>query len=289
LQLALQQLFNAASLASIYAMVALGITLVFGLTRLVNFAHGELLMLSAFIVYDLVVVRKVNFFIATLAAVAILILGNLILERLAFRPTLSSPLNGFLVSLGLVLVLQGIAIQLWGNFTRTLVPPFPGITHAGSIVLSNQRLFVIAVTIPILAAFFLFLRFHRTGVALRAAAVDPEVATWMGVPVMRMISVTFALGGALAALGGGLFVSLFPIDPFVGGTVVIKGFAVALIGGLGNVAGAVFASIILALVETLVSGYWLPEWSNAFAFAAIVLVLLFRPTGLFRGTEGATL
>jgi len=132
-------------------------------------------------------------------------------------------------------------------------------------------------------------RFTRTGIALRAVAVDPEVAAWMGVPVHRMISVTFAVGGALAGLAGALFATLFPIDPFFGSSLVIKGFAVALLGGLGNVGGAVLAALILAMAETFVSGYLFPQWTTAFAFGLIVLILLVRPSGLFRGTEGANL
>jgi branched-chain amino acid transport system permease protein len=285
--LLLQQLFNGLSLASVYALVGIGITLVFGLTRLINFAHGELVMIGAVTVVALAVDRHQNFYLAVLVAIALVTVLSLVLERVFFRPTLASPLNGFIVSLGLILVLQGLTQQVWGPYTKSLVPPFPGVVQLGPLILARQRLFVIALAIPILVAFFLFLKYTRVGIGIRAAAVDPETASWMGVPVQRMIAVTFGVGGILAAIAGALIATLFPVNALIGGNLVIKGFAVALLGGLGNVAGALTAAVIIAVVETLVAGYYLAEWKDAIAFGIIVLVLLLRPGGLFRGTEGA--
>lgn len=287
--LVFQQVFNGFSLAAVYALVGIGITLVFGLTRLINFAHGELVMVGAVTVVALAVDRHQNFYLTVLIAIALVAVLSLVLERFAFRPTLASPLNGFIVSLGLVLVLQGVTQQIWGPYTESLVPPFPGVVQLGPLVLARQRLFVIGVAIPILTAFFLFLKYTRIGVGIRAAAVDPETAGWMGVPVKRMIAVTFGVGGILAAVAGALIATLFPVNALIGGNLVVKGFAVALLGGLGNVAGALAAAVIIAVVETLVSGYYLAEWKDAVAFGVIVLVLLLRPGGLFRGTEGAQL
>ena len=156
LALVLQQLFNGLSLAAVYALVGIGITLVFGLTRLVNFAHGELVMIGAVIVIALAADRRISFVVAAAVAIAAVVAISLVLERVTFRPTLASPLNGFIVSLGLILVLQGLTQQLWGPYTKSLVPPVPGEIHVGPLVLARQRLFVIACAIPVLAAFFLF-------------------------------------------------------------------------------------------------------------------------------------
>jgi branched-chain amino acid transport system permease protein len=289
MSLFLQQLFNGIALASLYALVGIGITLVYGLTRLINFAHGELVMIAALITVYLATKKDLGFYASmgvALLAVAIL---SLALERFVFRPTFEVPLNGFIASLGLILVLQGAAFKLYGPGTTSLDPPFPGVVSFGDVHLAAQRIAVIVITVPILVGFFALLRYTKVGIGVRAVAIDPEAAAWMGIPVKRMIAVTFAAGGVLAAIAGALDSTLYPVNTLIGGNLVVKGFAVALLGGLGNVAGAVAAALILGLAETFFSGYVLSEWTDAFAFGVIVLVLLVRPQGLFRGTEGAAI
>ena len=156
----------------------------------------------------------------------------------------------------------------------------------GGVRVASVRLMVILVTIAVVTATFLMVSRSRYGRALRASVEDRDTAALMGIPVRRYITGVFVLGSALAGLGGALLIALFPITPFTGGTMVMKGFAVALIGGLGSLTGAVAAGLILGIVEGFSAGYGFSQWTDAYSFALMILVLLFRPHGLFGGTAG---
>ena len=282
-----QQIFNALSLASMYALIALGITLVFGLTGLVNFAQGDLVMLGAMIA--LWATPKVGFVVGTLLACVAMAVLSMALERGLFRRTRNSPLSGFMISLGLVLVLEGLAIAIWGNLTLQMPAPVPGRFVLGGVIIPQENLLTIAVAIPVLAIVFAFLYYTKVGTALRAIAVDSEVAAWIGIPVTKLVMWTFVVGGVLAALAGALYAGLFPINAYIDSDLVIRGFAVAIIGGLGNPAGVLVAALIVAGVETGVSSTPLTAWIDPIVFGLIVVILLVRPTGLFRGAAGASL
>jgi branched-chain amino acid transport system permease protein len=282
-----QQIFNALSLASMYALIALGITLVFGLTGLVNFAQGDLVMLGAMI--TLWATPKLGFVLGTLLACVAMAVLSMALERGLFRRTRNSPLSGFMISLGLVLVLEGVAIAIWGNLTLQMPAPVPGVLVLGGVKIPEQNLVTIAVALPVLAIVFACLYYTKVGTALRATAVDSEVAEWIGIPVTTLVMWTFMAGGVLAALAGALYAGLFPVNAYIDSDLVIRGFAVAIIGGLGNPAGVLVASLIVAGVETGVSSTSLTAWIDPIVFGIIVLILLARPTGLFRGAAGASL
>ena len=282
-----QQIFNALSLASMYALIALGITLVFGLTGLVNFAQGDLVMLGAMIA--LWATPKVGFVVGTLLACVAMAVLSMALERGLFRRTRNSPLSGFMISLGLVLVLEGLAIAIWGNLTLQMPAPVPGRFVLGGVIIPQENLLTMAVAIPVLAIVFAFLYYTKVGTALRAIAVDSEVAAWIGIPVTKLVMWTFVVGGVLAALAGALYAGLFPINAYIDSDLVIRGFAVAIIGGLGNPAGVLVAAVIVAGVETGVSSTPLTAWIDPIVFGLIVVILLVRPTGLFRGAAGASL
>jgi branched-chain amino acid transport system permease protein len=282
-----QQIFNALSLASMYALIALGITLVFGLTGLVNFAQGDLVMLGAMIA--LWATPKVGFVVGTLLACVAMAALSMALERGLFRRTRNSPLSGFMISLGLVLVLEGLAIAIWGNLTLQMPAPVPGRFVLGGVKIPAENLLTIAVAIPVLAIAFAFLYYTKVGTALRATAVDSEVAQWIGIPVTKLVMWTFVAGGVLAALAGALYAGLFPINAYIDSDLVIRGFAVAIIGGLGNPAGVLVAAVIVAALETGVSSTSLTAWLDPIVFGLIVMILLVRPTGLFRGAAGASL
>jgi len=282
-----QQIFNALSLASMYALIALGITLVFGLTGLVNFAQGDLVMLGAMIA--LWATPKVGFVVGTLLACVAMAVLSMALERGLFRRTRNSPLSGFMISLGLVLVLEGLAIAIWGNLTLQMPAPVPGRFVLGGVIIPQENLLTMAVAIPVLAIVFAFLYYTKVGTALRAIAVDSEVAQWIGIPVTKLVMWTFVVGGVLAALAGALYAGLFPINAYIDSDLVIRGFAVAIIGGLGNPAGVLVAALIVAGVETGVSSTPLTAWIDPIVFGLIVVILLVRPTGLFRGAAGASL
>ena len=284
----IQQVFNGLSLASIFVLVSVGITLIFGLTGIVMFAHGELLMLGALITWA-VVDNGGNFFVVL--PVATLVVGSigLVLDRGLFGFTLESPVNGFIVSLGLIFVLQGAAVKLWTGQVRFIPRPVTEVWDLGGVRLTAVRVLVMGMTAALLAITFVVVKRTRYGKALRAISEDRETAVLMGVPVRRYITVVFVLGSAVAGFGGVLLVALFPVSPFIGSNFVIKGFAVALIGGLGKVEGAVVGSVVLGLVEAMSAGYLAPEWTDAYAFGAMILVILLRPQGIVRGAAGANM
>lgn len=276
-----QQLFNGLMISGVYALVALGITVIFGLTGIVKFSVGELLTLGAFLTFAFWEGGATFFLAVPLAAIAV---GGfaLLLERGAFRFTLDQPINGFIVSLGLILVLQNVIIEVWTTDPRALQPPFTQVWEVGGVRMAVQRWFVVWVAVGLIAALFLVLRYTKYGRAMRACAEDRDAAALMGIPVSLVIAGTFALGGALAATAGGLLAALFAINPFLGSQYLLKGFAVALVGGLGNIEGAVIAAVLVGMTETMAVAYLAGEWRDAYTFGLMILILLWRPTGLFK-------
>ena len=281
----LQQLVNSLSVASVIILIGVGITLIFGLTGIINFAHGELLMIGGITTW-LLVSHGSSFLLALLAAVAVVGLLGFILERSLFRFTLERPMNGFIISLGLIVVLQHVVVRMWNSYQKSIPSPIDEVWQVGDIRIVVMRAVVVVVTAVVVAVTFFGISRSRYGLALRASVADQETAALMGIPVRRYVTGVFIYGSMLAGLGGALMIALFPITPFIGSTIVVRGFAVALIGGLGNVSGAVVAGIILGLVDGLSKGYGLPEWTDAYSFALMILILLIRPQGLLGGTAG---
>lgn len=278
----LQQIVNGLALASVYALLAVGITLIFGLTGIVNFAHGEFLVIGGLVAYS-ATNAGVPYPLAVLLATAATGAAGFATERILFRPIADEPIRGFIISLGLIIALQHVGLKVWGSEQHAIDAPLSQVLEFGEVRVSVMRLAVTAVTIVVLAAFVVMLRRSRWGRALRAVAVDRETASVVGVPVTRYVAGIFTVGTALAGLGGALLLSLFPMSPFSGGGYTIKGFAVAILGGLGSVSGALMAAIIIGMIEAIATGYASPAWANAYAFAAMILVLLVRPAGL-KGT-----
>lgn len=281
----IQQILNGLSIASVITLIAVGVTLIFGLTGIINFAHGEFLMVGSIVTW-LAVTAGVSFWLALVLAVLAVALMGFALERGLFRFTLTRPTNGFIVSLGLIVVLQHIVIFFWDPNQKSIPRPLTTVWEVAGVRIASVRVMVILVTIAVVAMTFMMITRSRYGRALRASVEDRDTAALMGIPVRRYITGVFVLGSALAGLGGALLIALFPITPFTGGTMVMKGFAVALIGGLGNLTGAVVAGLILGIVEGFSAGYGFSAWTDAYSFGLMILVLLFRPHGLFGGTSG---
>ncbi|HVM52953.1 MAG TPA: ABC transporter permease [Acidimicrobiales bacterium] len=278
----IQQLYNALAVGSIYVAVALGITLIYGLTRIVNFAHGQLLTLGSYLTFELVR-NDVPFFVAVLVAmVSVAIVGE-VLDLLFFRRTLSNPLNGFVISLGLIVAIQSLVVLIWGPEQQSVAAPFDGVFRVGDLTFDQPRLLLLVATIVVVIALFVLLERTKPGRGIRALAEDPTAARLVGVPVSPYISLTFLLGSGIAAMAGGLLAATFPFNAYSGFEFVLKGFAVAIIGGLGSVPGAVVAALILSLAETIGAAYFALAWAPAFGLVATALIILVRPAGLFRG------
>ena len=287
-----QQALNGLSIAAVIALVAVGITLIFGLTGIVNFAHGEMLMIGGYTVWFVQQETGLGpgfhwYFLGLLAAIVIVGGLGFVLERGLFRFTLQNPINGFIVSIGLIIILQHFVADIWTGDQQAVPRPLATVWEVGGVRIASTRIFVIGMTTALVVAVFFAIGRSRWGQALRASAADRETAALMGIPVRRYITLVFFGGSAIAGIGGALLIGLFPITPFIGGTFVIKGFAVAIIGGLGNVNGAVLAALLLGELEAMSAGYFAPEWTNAYAFGLMIIILLVRPQGLLRGTAGS--
>jgi branched-chain amino acid transport system permease protein len=279
----LQQLINTLTVASAYTLVAVGLTVVFGLSQIVNFAYGDFLTVGGYIVFAVAASGGIAFvygFGLALVAVAVVCL---LLERILFRWTLPRPINGFLVSLGLVQVIESILTWKYTDNPVTAKPASSAVWKFGGVYVSAAQTIVFFGTVVLLVAVVLYFDHTRHGTAIRAAAADNEAAALMGAPVSRLISGTFALGGLLAGAGGAFIALLQPLTPTTGALLVVKGFAIALVGGLGNVKGAFVGAAFLAVIETTFVTIGMSSWLEPIEFGLIILVLLVRPEGLLRG------
>lgn len=283
-----QQLLNGLSLGAIFALIALGYTMVYGVLRFINFAHSDVFMVGAYAGYYLgrfVPEHTVWGGLAALAvAMTICAVLGVIIERLAYRPLRSAPtLNVLITAIGVSLLLQNLGQFFFGATPRPFPELFPVtlfIFHG--IYISSNQLVVIGVTLALLFALrFIVLR-TKIGTAMRAVSQNPKAASLVGINNDLVISFTFALGSALAAAGGMLYALNYPsIDPLMGVLPGLKAFVAAVLGGIGNIPGAALGGLLLGVVETFVNGS--KNWStykDAIAFALLILMLLFRPAGL---------
>jgi branched-chain amino acid transport system permease protein len=281
----IQQLVNSLSVASVTILIGIGITLIFGLAGIVNFAHGEFLMVGGMVTWFLVN-AGVNFFVALFGAMILVGALGFIAERGLFRFTLDRPMNGFIMSIGLSVILQHVVIRIFNEVQKTIPDPVGQVWVVGGVNIIAMRAIVVAITAIVVAVTYFGISRSRYGIALRASIADQDTAALMGIPVRKYVTGVFIYGSLLAGLGGALMIALFPITPFTGSVVIIRGFAVSLIGGLGNVGGAVVGGLLLGLVDGLSAGYGSPEWTDAYSLVLMIAVLIIRPQGLLGGTLG---
>jgi branched-chain amino acid transport system permease protein len=281
----LQQLINSLSVASVTILIGMGITLIFGLAGIVNFAHGEFLMVGGMVTW-LLVMAGVNFFVAMFGAMAAVGVLGYVAERTLFRFTLNRPMNGFIMSIGLSVILQNVVIKALNEVQKSIPDPIAKVWVIGGVDIIAMRAIVVAITVVVVAITYFGITRSRYGVALRASVSDQDTAALMGIPVRRYVTGVFIYGSVLAGLGGALMIALFPITPFTGSVVIIRGFAVSLIGGLGNVGGAVVGGLVLGLVDALSAQYGYPQWTDAYSLVVMIVILILRPQGLLGGTLG---
>lgn len=278
-----QQLVNGLVTGSTYALIALGYTMVYGVLQLINFAHGEIYMIGAFAGLLLVTVAKVPFPVALLLAMAASAAAGVIIEFLAYRPLRRSSRLAVLISaIGMSIFVQNVGLWIWGPSTRSFLPPFRvvPIELAGVRTNSLNVLTLVLALVIMVGLQFLVTR-TKLGKAMRAVAQDREAAALMGIPVNRTISFTFAIGSALAAAAGVMVGMLFnAVTPTMGVMPGLKGFVAAVLGGIGNIPGAMLGGIVLGLAETFGVAVLSSQWRDAIAFAILILVLLYRPSGL---------
>ena len=282
-----QQLSNGTVIGVIYALMAIGLTIAFGIMNVGNFAQGEFYMLGAVATFFLVSLLKLNYFISLLISGIIIFALGVIVEFLTIKPL---QLRGFmpviLSTLGLSVFFQHLALILWGPVPRSIPAPLSKKPFCFfEIYITPQRVLVLVGCVLIIAAVYLLIKKTKVGMAMRAVAKDSNTASLMGINIRRIYLFSFGLSCALAALAGGLIGPLYTISPMMGEVPVIKAFSVVIMGGMGNVQGAIVAGFILGVVESLGAGFISTSYKDAIAFGIMILVLLFRPEGIF-GKQG---
>jgi len=278
-----QGLMNGLSAGWIYVLVALGLTLVFGIMRTVQFAHGEIYMLGAHTVYYCSVAIGINMIASFGIAAAALFLLGVIIERLLFRRFRGQIEPSIIVAIGLILLFQTVAVIAFGSNEKTVPRLIPGVLTIGEIRIAWDRVLTMCVGAGAMLVLFAFIKGTKLGQAMLASSQDPEAATLQGVNVNHVSAVAMGTGSALAAVAGGLMGSVFTVEPFMGSFAITKGLAVIILGGLGSIGGAVVGGLILGLVDGVVSLYSSATMAYIVGFALIVLVLIIRPKGLMGG------
>jgi branched-chain amino acid transport system permease protein len=267
----------------VIALIALGLTIVFGLMDIVNFAHGEFYMLGAFLGFSILSVVP-NFWAAILfAAVGIGLLGILI-EVLMFRPLYGrEPIFHLLLTFGLGMVFREAARLIWGGATKRIEMPVSGAIEFLGMIYPLYRLVILAIGIIILTVIWYLLTKTEAGATLRAASQDRQMAVALGINVQKVFTLTFACGVALAAIAGVLVSPIFFVYPTMGIDAILRAFIVVIVGGLGNILGAVVASLLVGEVESLASLWISPTWAETLVFGVLIITMVIKPSGLFGG------
>ena len=288
----LQQIVNGFSLGSMYALIAIGYTLVYGVLRLINFAHGDIMMVGAFMAFIFFKIMGLNFYVSVLFAIIFTAGVGILTYLSAYKPLLDKDapkISLLITAIGISFFLESlfnvIANQYLGGTYQAFYFPkwFSHIIHIGSLTMPVLTIIVPVLTLLLLGIVLYILYKTKIGIAIRALAFDIQTVKLMGADSNKIIAFVFALGSTLAAIGGIAYAMAYPsIDPYMGMLVGLKAFAAAVVGGIGSVTGAVIGGFILGFAEVAIPGF-LPElggWKDAFAFIFLIFVLLFKPTGI---------
>ena len=282
MELILQSIVNGLIQGGFFALFAVGLVLIFGVMAVVNFAHGELVMIGAYTIWLLHAQNGLGFIPAIFAAIILVTFIGLLMERFLFRPTRDDPLAGLICSIGVLFILQVVATLVGGEGPSKQVPP----PFHGTLILFDylripyQRIFSLAVSIAALGTLWYFLTCTKLGWALRAVALDREAAALQGININRISMIAIGVGAALAGLAGALMAPLTNINPHMGHNVIITAFIVTIVGGVGSLSGAVFAAVLYALFHTFVTVYVGGTVATICGLILMVVVLIVKPTGI---------
>lgn len=278
----LQQVLNGLTLGGIYGLVALGLTLVYGILHVPNFAHGGFYMIGAFVAFQAMVAWSWGYWAAMLvAAVAVAVLG-IVSERLIFHPLRkASPLHPKIASIGLLLFLEAGAQALWGADFQRMPTPYTSIVEMGGITAPAQRLLIIVAAFALMVALHLFLTRTTTGSTIIAMAQNREGASMVGIDANRVSMLTFAISGVLAAVAATLYAPINLVYPAMGHLVITKAFVIIILGCMGSIPGAVLGGLIIGFAESFGAYYISTDYKDIIAFVLLVVILSLRPQGLF--------
>ena len=277
---------NGISLGSVYALIALGYTMVYGIAKMLNFAHGDVIMIGAFTVFTACTTMGLPTIVGIVAAVVLCTLLGMLIERVAYKPLrkAASPLAVLITAIGVSYLLQNVVLLIFGanakNFT-SIVTLEPVSLAEGQINISGETIVIIITSVIIMAALMLFIKKSKAGQAMLAVSEDKGAAQLMGINVNGTIALTFAIGSGLAAIAGMLLCSAYPsLTPYTGSMPGIKAFVAAVFGGIGSIPGAFIGGVLLGIIEILAKAYISSQLADAIVFSVLIIVLLVKPTGL---------
>ncbi|MCQ2425854.1 MAG: branched-chain amino acid ABC transporter permease [Lachnospiraceae bacterium] len=279
----LSNLISGLSLGAIYALIALGYTMVYGIAKMLNFAHGDVIMIGAFTVLATVATAGFPWYIGIIASVIVCTVLGVTIEKIAYKPLRkANPLSVLITAIGVSYFLQSVALLIFGSGKQS----FPTVIKAnpiklGSLIIQGNSVVTLIITTIIMVVLTLFINKTRLGKAMRAVSEDKDAAELMGISVNRTISLTFAIGSALAAVAGIFYGSTYGfVDPYAGAMPGIKAFVAAVFGGIGSIPGAMLGGILLGIIENLSKAYISTDLADAIVFGVLIVVLIVKPTGL---------
>lgn len=278
----LSYLIGGLGLGSVYAIIALGYSMVYGIAKMLNFAHGDVIMVGAFVAYFAISKYNLPLLVGVVIAVVVCTILGVVIERLAYKPLRqASSLSVLITAIGVSYFLQNSAMLLWGTDTKIFPNVLRGSLNLGGLSIPFLTLITILTCIVIMVVLTLFINKTKTGRAMRACSEDKGAAALMGINVNRIISITFAIGSGLAAIASALLVATYPsVYPTLGSMPGIKAFTAAVFGGIGSIPGAFLGGLVLGVVENLSRAYISTQLSDAIVFMVLIIVLLIKPTGL---------
>lgn len=280
-----QVIVNGLNLSAVYVLVALGFTLLFGIMRVVNFAHGEFAMLGGFALYYLYGVLQLPWLLALVLGALAVALPALVLEWLVFRWFYQKMFQSMIGLLGLSMVMMYTSLLVWDAFERNVPPAFEGLIRSHGLILPAARLVTIGVALATLGAFYVLMVHTRAGLAMRAAAQDVEIAETQGIDTRRIYRLAFFVAILLAALAGALYGQIYAVSPFMGERPVMVAFIVVILGGMGSIPGAAIGGVILGFTESVLGTLYGGSVASYAAFGVVILLLIFRPWGLLGTPE----
>lgn len=275
------------AIGSIYVLLATGLNLIFGVMKLVNFAHGELLMIGAYVSFSVSTAFGLDAYLAVFVSMGVVALIGVAVERLAFRKVLGADkLNEIFVSLGLILIFDNLAVLVWGEKSKRIISPFENMSlQLGEVAIGYDRLIALVFVAVILIGLMFLIKKTKIGRAMRATSQKSQAAKLMGINIEHIYIFTFALGAALAGAAGSFYGIINPFNPYIGALPTIKAFAIIILGGLGSIPGAIIGGLLYGIAEQSAVIFLGGIWRDAVAFALLIIVLILRPKGLF-GEKG---
>lgn len=277
-----QQVLNGLTLGSIYGLVALGLTLVYGILHVPNFAHGALYMLGAYVAYFTMTALGLNYWVAMGVAALVVALISVLCERLVFHPLRQAPsIHDMIAAIGLMLFFEALAQMFWGADFRRMPTPYMEVFHFAGLTLPAQRLLIIVAAFSLMGLLHLYLKKTMVGSTIIAMAQNREGAFLVGINANRVAMLTFAIGGGLAAVGATLYAPINLVYPAMGNLLLLKAFVIIILGGMGSIPGAIIGGLIIGFAEALGGFYISAEYKDLFAFVLLVVILSIKPTGLF--------